>query len=49
MARLKDHADKVHFIHINHTNPLRNFESKEVNDLQAGGFNVAKRGQAICL
>lgn len=49
MRLLKDQAEKVHFIHINHTNPLRNLRSDEVKNLQSHGFNVAWRGQKICL
>ena len=49
MDLLKDQANKIQFIHINHTNPLRDFQSDEVKDLQSRGFNVAQRGQKICL
>jgi len=49
MLLLKDQAEKVHFIHINHTNPLRDLRSDEVKNLQSRGFNVAWRGQKICL
>lgn len=49
MKRLKDHANKVHFIHINHTNPLRDFNSLESKKVRSNGFNVARRGQKICL
>jgi len=49
MDKLDEHAEKIHFIHINHTNPLRNLESPEVKNLRSRGFNVAYRGQKICL
>lgn len=49
MARLQDDASKVHFIHINHTNPLRDPLSLETKRVEAKGFNVAKRGQRFCL
>ncbi len=49
MDRLKGLADKVHFIHINHTNPLRNFKSEEMKHVRSHGFHVAKRGQIFCL
>ncbi len=49
MARLSDQASKVHFIHINHTNPLRDMESPKTKALRADGFNVAYRGQKLCL
>lgn len=49
MELLKGEAKKVHFIHINHTNPLRKIGSQEVKALQSLGFNVAYRGQKLCL
>lgn len=49
MARLSSQASKVNFIHINHTNPLRNTQSPETKSLRAKGFNVAYRGQKLCL
>lgn len=49
MARLKNDASKVHFIHINHTNPLRDVSSPETNEVESKGFNVARRGQRLCL
>ena len=49
MELLKSEAEKVHFIHINHTNPLRKFDSQEVSALQSLGFNLAYRGQKLCL
>ncbi len=49
MTRLKNHARNVHFIHINHTNPLRDMNSDQYKNVEKNGFNVAKRGQKICL
>lgn len=49
MTRLKDQASKIHFMHINHTNPLRDPKSSESLDLKARGFKVAKRAQKFCL
>lgn len=40
---------KVHFIHFNHTNPIRDPESAESNDVVAKGFNIARRGSQFCL
>jgi pyrroloquinoline quinone biosynthesis protein B len=36
--------NKVWFIHLNHTNPLLNLESKESKAVQSKGFNVAIEG-----
>ena len=49
ISLLKSEAEKVHFIHINHTNPLRHLKSEEVVALRSLGFNVAYRGQTLCL
>lgn len=53
MERLKDlraeERAKVHFIHYNHTNPIRDPESVESKLVIANGFNVARRGQRVCL
>ncbi len=40
---------KIHFIHINHTNPLRDHTSSQYKDVISRGFNVAKRGDKFCL
>ncbi|WP_345720795.1 MBL fold metallo-hydrolase [Qipengyuania xiamenensis] len=40
---------KVHFIHYNHTNPLREPDSAESREVEARGFHVARRGDRICL
>lgn len=40
---------KVHFIHVNHTNPIRYKTSKESEIVTSRGFNVARRGDRHCL
>ncbi len=40
---------KVHFIHYNHTNPIRDADSTESREVESRGFNVARRGDRICL
>lgn len=40
---------KVHFIHYNHTNPIRDPGSAESAEVAARGFNVARRGDRHCL
>ena len=40
---------KVQFIHYNHTNPIRDPNSAESQEVEARGFNVARRGSAYCL
>lgn len=40
---------KVHFIHYNHTNPIRDPASAESAEVLARGFNVARRGDRHCL
>lgn len=53
MERLADlpaeERAKVHFIHYNHTNPIRDPESAESAEVAARGFNVARRGDRHCL
>jgi pyrroloquinoline quinone biosynthesis protein B len=53
MERLKDlpaeERAKVHFIHYNHTNPIRDPDSVESLEVKAMGFNVARRGDRVCL
>ena len=44
----KDRA-KVWFIHMNHTNPLLNPESKESKSVQNKGFNIAVEGIRLTL
>ncbi|MDJ0643952.1 MAG: MBL fold metallo-hydrolase [Erythrobacter sp.] len=40
---------KVHFIHYNHTNPIRDPASAESREVEERGFNVARRGDRVCL
>lgn len=40
---------KVHFIHYNHSNPIRFPDSAESKMVEAAGFNVARRGDRHCL
>ncbi|MEL7188344.1 MAG: MBL fold metallo-hydrolase [Pseudomonadota bacterium] len=40
---------KVHFIHYNHTNPIRDPGSAESREVKSRGFNIARRGDRICL
>ena len=41
--------DKVRFIHINHTNPLRDKTSEAYKTVTKRGYKVAKRGERFCL
>nr|WP_255551872.1 MBL fold metallo-hydrolase [Erythrobacter crassostrea] len=45
----KSERAKVHFIHYNHTNPIRDPASAESKQVKARGFNVARRGMRMCL
>ncbi|MEO1050455.1 MAG: MBL fold metallo-hydrolase [Bacteroidota bacterium] len=51
MALFKDLPDeekaKVHFIHLNHTNPLLNRDSPERKELFGKGFKLAEEGQIV--
>lgn len=49
-ARLPE-ADKrkIHFIHMNHTNPLLNPESEASRAVEAAGFHIARQGQVFRL
>ncbi len=53
MELFKNEADstknKIHFIHLNHTNPLLNPESEESNTVLARGFNTARINDIIAL
>ncbi len=40
---------KVHFIHYNHTNPIRDPASPESAEVERRGFNIARRGDRFCL
>ena len=35
---------KIHFIHLNHTNPLLNKDSKEYKNVTNLGYNIAESG-----
>ncbi len=41
--------NKVYFIHMNHTNPLLNSESKASHWVKKQGFNIARKGQQFKL
>lgn len=43
----KDDKKKIHFIHMNHTNPMLNPESKIASKVIEEGFNIAKIGQTF--
>lgn len=53
MERFDDLSDDtkagIHFIHINHTNPVRFENSEESKSVIARGFSIAREGQRICL
>ena len=40
---------KIHFIHMNHTNPLLKPESKESKQIKKLGFNIARTGNRFTL
>ncbi len=40
---------KTRFIHINHTNPLRDKTSEHYKEMTARGFKLAYRGERFCL
>ncbi len=40
---------KVYFIHLNHTNPILNPESRESVDVKSKGFNIARKGMVFRL
>ncbi len=44
-----DERAKLHFIHYNHTNPLRDPASDASAQVAARGFDVARRGDRHCL
>jgi len=41
--------DKIHFIHLNHTNPLLNPASQEYLKVESAGYHVAELGYAVAL
>ena len=44
-----DTPSKIHFIHINHTNPIRDPKSSQSQFVEDAGFNIARRGDRFCL
>jgi pyrroloquinoline quinone biosynthesis protein B len=40
---------KIHFIHYNHTNPIRDPSSPESHEVSDRGFTVARRAARYCL
>jgi len=40
---------KIHFIHMNHSNPLHAPRAPERTTVQKAGFNIAGEGEEICL
>ena len=53
MELLADMSDeqraKVHFIHYNHSNPIRDPESEQSAMVAKRGFGIARRGARFCL
>ncbi|MDA9622642.1 MBL fold metallo-hydrolase [Flavobacteriaceae bacterium] len=45
----KAEKDKIYFIHLNHTNPVLNRNSKEYNNVISKGFNIAETGMEFIL
>jgi len=43
----KEEKSKIHFIHLNHTNPLLNSESKQSKHVNKLGFKVARKGDIL--
>ncbi|MEP0188854.1 MAG: MBL fold metallo-hydrolase [Erythrobacter sp.] len=44
-----EHRARVHFIHFNHTNPIRDPDSAQSHEVIERGFKVARRGDRVCL
>ena len=40
---------KVHFIHLNHSNPAHDPNSEASREIKQKGFNVAQSGEIFCL
>ncbi|HHI88546.1 MAG TPA: MBL fold metallo-hydrolase [Hellea balneolensis] len=40
---------KVHFIHLNHTNPANDKNTRAWQDIDLGGFKIARAGARFCL
>jgi pyrroloquinoline quinone biosynthesis protein B len=53
MEKLADLPDaeraKIHFIHLNHSNPVLNKTSVAFTTVQDNGFSVAEEGEIFCL
>jgi pyrroloquinoline quinone biosynthesis protein B len=45
----KEEKGKVHFIHLNYTNPVLDPESDAFNEVISNGYKVAYVGQIIVL
>jgi pyrroloquinoline quinone biosynthesis protein B len=45
----RHNRSKVWFIHMNHTNPLLNSNSKESQRVRSEGYNVATNGRRLFL
>lgn len=45
----QEDKDKVHFIHMNHTNPMLRPDSPERQSVLDRGFRIAQPGQRIVL
>ena len=44
-----DKKDSIYFIHLNHTNPALDINSKEYKKITEKGFKVTKRGNKLPL
>ena len=44
-----DERAKVHFIHLNHSNPAHDKKSDAYAQVKADGFNIAQEGDIFCL
>ena len=40
---------KIHFIHLNHSNPAHDKNSEAFSEVQSKGFNIAQEGDRFCL
>jgi len=49
MRLLQKHKKGIYFIHLNHSNPLLNEDSKKYKEFTQKGFNIAKQGQKFDL
>jgi len=45
----KAQKEKVHFIHLNHTNPLLDSNTEESRDFMQTDYNLAREGQVVTL